>query len=183
MGGWHLRMTRGQEVCYASFQWTPASALSLPTVWSHRGNPGVTRCREMVTLPAGYIPQCKMTLRYWQSVEGHWVSLCVWSDVGWLIVYQIGDYLYLGRHSQTISGHRRWMILPWGREYSSTFLGSRSWLENKQTLIFIDLSLVISTWYQIQLIWDHWRYNSITKMKQVCNFCIRSKWILRLKCL
>ena len=24
------------------------------------GNPGVTRCREMATLPAGYIPQCKL---------------------------------------------------------------------------------------------------------------------------
>ena len=41
-----------------SFQWTPASALSLLTVWSHRGNPGVTRCWEMAFLPAGYIPQC-----------------------------------------------------------------------------------------------------------------------------
>ena len=59
MGGWHLRMTWGQEVCYASFQWTPASALSLPTVWSHWGNPGVTRCQEMASLPAGYIPHCE----------------------------------------------------------------------------------------------------------------------------
>ena len=26
-------------------------------VWSLRGSPEVTRCREMATLPAGYIPQ------------------------------------------------------------------------------------------------------------------------------
>ena len=29
-------------------------------VWSHRGIPGVTRCQEMATLPAGYIPQRKV---------------------------------------------------------------------------------------------------------------------------
>ena len=34
--------------------------LSLPTVWSQWGNPEVTRCREMATLPVGYIPQCKV---------------------------------------------------------------------------------------------------------------------------
>ena len=37
-------------------------ALSLPIVWSHRGNLGVIRCREMATLPAGYIPQRKVPL-------------------------------------------------------------------------------------------------------------------------
>ena len=37
-----------------------------------------------------------------QAAVGHWVSLCVWSVVGWLIVYQDGDYLYPGQHSQTI---------------------------------------------------------------------------------
>ena len=43
------------KVCYTtSFQWMPASALSLPTVWLHWGNPGVT------SLPVGYIPQCKV---------------------------------------------------------------------------------------------------------------------------
>ena len=53
---------RGQEVCYASFQWMPAFALSLSTVWSHRGNPGKTRCREMATLPLKYILQHKEPL-------------------------------------------------------------------------------------------------------------------------
>ena len=32
----------------------------LPTVWSHGGNPGVARCQEMATLPAGYFPQRKV---------------------------------------------------------------------------------------------------------------------------
>ena len=45
---------------YASFQWTPASTLSLSTLWSLRGNPGMIRCKEMATLPAGYIPQRKL---------------------------------------------------------------------------------------------------------------------------
>ena len=39
-----------------------ASALGLPTVWSLWGNPGMARCQEMSTLPAGYIPQRKVTL-------------------------------------------------------------------------------------------------------------------------
>ena len=38
-----------------------ASVLTeLATVWSHLGNPEVTRCQEMATLPAGYIPQHKV---------------------------------------------------------------------------------------------------------------------------
>ena len=61
MGGWHLRMNWGQEVCYASLHSEPASALGLPTVWSLWGNPGMTRCWEMSTLPTGYIPQRKVT--------------------------------------------------------------------------------------------------------------------------
>ena len=32
----------------------------LPAVWSHWGNLEVTRCQEMATLPAGYIPQRKV---------------------------------------------------------------------------------------------------------------------------
>ena len=60
MGGWYLRMTWGQEVCYTSLHSEPASALSLPTVWSLWGNPGMARCWEMATLPAGYIPQRKV---------------------------------------------------------------------------------------------------------------------------
>jgi hypothetical protein len=55
-------ITWGQEVCYTSLHSEPASALSLPTVWSLWGNPGMARCREMATLPAGYIPQRKLPL-------------------------------------------------------------------------------------------------------------------------
>ena len=36
--------------------------LGLPTVWSFCGNPGMARCQAMSTLPAGYIPQSKVTL-------------------------------------------------------------------------------------------------------------------------
>ena len=100
MGGWHLRMTWGQEVCYASLHSEPVSALGLPTVWSLWGNPGMARCREMSTLPAGYIPQRKVTSASSSGSLGFIV--CVWSVVGWLIVYQDGDYLYPGQYSQTI---------------------------------------------------------------------------------
>ena len=37
-----------------------------------------------------------------QAAVGHWVSLCLWSVVGWLIVYQDDNYLYPGQYSQTI---------------------------------------------------------------------------------
>jgi hypothetical protein len=67
MGGWHLRMTWGQEVCYVSLHSEPASALGLLTIWSLLGNPGMARCWEMSTLPARYIPQQKAT---WASSSG-----------------------------------------------------------------------------------------------------------------
>ena len=59
--GWHLRMTWGQEVCYALLHCKPAFVLGLPTVWSHWGDLGMARCWEMSTLPAGYIPRRKVT--------------------------------------------------------------------------------------------------------------------------
>jgi hypothetical protein len=37
-----------------------------------------------------------------RAAMGHWVSLLEWSVVGWLIVYQEGNYLYRGQYSQTI---------------------------------------------------------------------------------
>ena len=84
MGGWHLRMIWGQEVYYTSLNSEPASALSLPTVWSHRA--GVARCQEMATLPAGYIPQIKMAsasivfvqcCRMVDSIPRWQLSLCI----------------------------------------------------------------------------------------------------------
>ena len=99
MGGWHLRMTWGQEVCYASLHSEPASPLGMPTVWSLWGNPGwlgVERCQLCLQDTSH-----RAKWHRWAAV-GHWVSLCVWSVVGWLIVYQDGDYLYTGQYSQTI---------------------------------------------------------------------------------
>ena len=101
MGGWHLRMTWGQEVCYTSLHSEPASALSLPTVWSLWGNPGMARCREMATLPAGYIPQRKVSSA--SSSGSLDFIVCVCSVVGWLIVYQLGILsLSCSQYSHTI---------------------------------------------------------------------------------
>ena len=56
---------------------------------------------------------------------------CVWSVVGWLIVYQDGNYLYPGQYSQTIYRLQiRWYHLLGGNilmARPSTFLESRSW--------------------------------------------------------
>jgi hypothetical protein len=102
MGGWHLRMTWGQEVCYTSLNSEPASALSLPTVWLHWGNPGVARCWEMATLPTGYIPQFKVPST---SSSGS-LGFIVCSFVGWLIVYQLGILsLSCSQYSHTICWH------------------------------------------------------------------------------
>ena len=113
MGGWHLWMTWGQEVCYTSLHSEPLSALNLPTVWLHWGNTGVARCWEM-TLCA---ERC-----HWQAAVGHWVSLCVWSVVGWLIVYQDGDYLYPGQYNQTIC----WLQIGWYCLWGGNILMART---------------------------------------------------------
>ena len=67
-----------------------------------------------------------------QAAVGHWVSLCVWSVVGWLIVYQDGNYLYPGQYSQTIwRSQIGWYPLRGGNilmARPSTFLERRSWL-------------------------------------------------------
>ena len=78
-----------------------ASALSLPTVWSLWGNLGMARCREMATLPAWYIPQCKLPSASSSGSLGFIVCVC--SVVGWLIVYQLGILsLSCSQYSQTI---------------------------------------------------------------------------------
>jgi hypothetical protein len=121
MGGWHLRMTWGQEVCYASLHSEPASALSLPTVWSLWGNPGMARCWEMSILPAGYIPQCKVPSA--SSSGSRMVD----------IVYQLGILsLSCSQYSQTICRHHRQMILPTGREHSH---GKTQYIPGKQVLV------------------------------------------------
>ena len=66
--------------------------------YGHWGNRGMARCQEMSTLPARYIPQ-RSDIGKQQWVTGFHG---VWSVVGWLIVYQDGDYLYPCQYSQTI---------------------------------------------------------------------------------
>jgi hypothetical protein len=95
MGGWHLRMTWGQEVCYTSLHSKPASALSLATVWSLWGT-------------QGWLGVERWQLCHRRAAVGHWVSLCVCSVVGWLIVYQLGILsLSCSQYIQTICW-RRW---------------------------------------------------------------------------
>ena len=54
---------------------------------------------------------------HWQAV-GHWVLLCMWSVVGWLIVYQDGNYLQpTGQYSQTICRLQIMMVPPSGQEH------------------------------------------------------------------
>ena len=104
-------MTWGQEVCIISLHSEPASELSLPTVWSLWGNLGVARCQEILTLPAGYIPQCKAT----------WGSMVTISN----------QLVNLVRPSVN---RRLWWYPPRGgninMERPKTFLESRSWWGN-----------------------------------------------------
>ena len=44
----------------------------------------------MATLPAGYIISSRSAKCHRRAAVGHWISLCVCSVVGWLMVYQIG---------------------------------------------------------------------------------------------
>ena len=126
MGGWHMRMTWGQEVFYDSFQWTPASALSLPTVWSLWGSLGMARCWEMSTLPAGYMSDIG---------KQQWITgfHCVWSVVGWLIVCIPRWQLSLSRPIQSdqllIADQ---MIPPSGREHSH---GKTQYIPGEQVLV------------------------------------------------
>jgi hypothetical protein len=118
MGGWHLRKTWCQEVCYASLHSEPASALSLLTVWSLWGNPGMARCQR--------------DIGHRRAAVGHWVSLGVWSVVGWLIVYQDGYYLYPVANTvrPSVDITDGWYCLRDGyilMAGPSTFLESRSW--------------------------------------------------------
>ena len=157
MGGWHLRMTWGQEVCYASLHSEPASALGLPTVWSLWGNPGMARCWEMSTLHAGYIPQHKVTSASSSGSLGFIMNFhCVWSVAGWLIVYQDGDYLYPGQYSQTICRSQYVMIPPSGWEHEQYIPGEQVltvanllldlFFKKNQFLCCYKLFLWISSW-------------------------------------
>ena len=99
MGGWHLRMTWGQEVCYTS-QWT--------RVRTELANNMVTTGEAVGWLVVERWQLClRDTFRsakcHWQAAMGHWISLCMCSFVGWLIVYQLGILsLSCSQYSQTI---------------------------------------------------------------------------------
>ena len=63
----------------------------------------------MSTLPAGYIPQCKAT----SGSSGGSLGFIVCEVLGWLIMYQDGDYLQpIGQYSQTICQLQLMMMPP-----------------------------------------------------------------------
>ena len=119
-------MTWGQGVCYASLHSEPISTLGLPPCqYGHSGGTrgwlGVERCQLCLQ------DTSRSAKWHRQAAVGHWVSLCVWSVVGWLIVYQDGNYLYPGLVDCRLDD----MYRLWGRNIlmarPSTFLESRSW--------------------------------------------------------
>ena len=116
-------MTWGQVVCYASLHSEPASAMGLPILWSPWGNQGIARCQEM---PVEYIPQHKLTLVSSKVTGFH----CVWSFVGWFIVYQDGNYLYPGQYNQAYCLSKiEWCHL-WDRN-----IGKTQYIPGKQVLV------------------------------------------------
>ena len=157
-------MTWGQEVCYASFQWTPVSALSLPTVWSHRGNPGVTRCREMATLPAGYIPQRKVPSASSSGSLGFIVcvkccrmvdSVPRWGlSLSWPIQ---SDHLLIAD----------WMIPPSGREHSHS--------KTQAALVSAQLDLISAQAHiSLKLSYHLWKLNNRKSCYYRVFQCIRT---------
>ena len=99
MGGWHLRMTWGQEVCYASLHSEPVSTLSLPTVRSLWGNSGMARCQEMSTLPA----KISEKLGQWGRQNMLRPYLKIW-DWDWIFGHVVKTISSLGIHSPCQGG-------------------------------------------------------------------------------
>ena len=62
MGDWVLTMTWGLEACFTVFHGEPVSALSLMTVWSLWGNPGMARCLWKSNLSRWIHPAAQSTL-------------------------------------------------------------------------------------------------------------------------
>ena len=75
----------------------------------------MARCREMATLPAGYIPQHKVSL-----VSSNWVSFCVCSVVGWLIVYRLGTNQPILQPIKSVHLLTRVRCLPKSQEHCSS---------------------------------------------------------------
>ena len=68
------------EVCYTSLHSEPASALSLLTVWSPWGNPGMARCRRKSKLSCWIHPAARSNLG-----EQQWDLLVSEHSVGFQI--------------------------------------------------------------------------------------------------
>ena len=160
MGGWHLRMTLGQEVCYASLHSEPASALGLPTVWSLWGNLGMARCQEMSICLQDTSRSAKW---HRQAAVGHLVSLCVKccrmvdSVPRWRLSLS-------GPVQSDFQGRNFFMAKP------STFLESRSCkghdcgkcINNK------DVLLLGTLWYLQQFLSAWWKlYHTLTISKNI----------------
>ena len=107
MGGQHLRMIWGQEVCYTSLLNEPASART------ELANSMVTP-REPELLRDGNFA-CRIHPKVQSAIGFH----CVCSVVGWLIVYLLAYYVSLSssQYSQTIC---------WRGWDDNAFLGARN---------------------------------------------------------
>ena len=81
MGSWVLRMTWGLEACFTVFHSEPASALSLLTVWSLWGNPGMARCWRKNNLICWIHPEAQSSkasssgICWWVSTVHHQIPL------------------------------------------------------------------------------------------------------------
>ena len=111
MGGWHLRMTWGQKVCYSSLHSETASTLGLLTVCSLCGT-GDNYLLSDVNFACRIHPAAQSDIGKQQWVTGFH---CVWSVVGWLIVPRWWLSLSLLIHSdhQLIGLYRLLMVYSW----------------------------------------------------------------------
>ena len=100
----------------------------------------MARCWEMSTLPAGYIPQCKMTSA--SSCMGHWVSLCV----------NCCSTIYILANAVRPSDNRRLDDTPFGAETFSWQDQVHSWkagpgeVMTAENLLSQDETLITVLW-------------------------------------
>ena len=65
--------------------------------WQEYGHSGGTQGRLGVERHQLCLKDTSLSAKWHrQAAVGHWISLCLWSVVGWLIVYQDGIYLNPG---------------------------------------------------------------------------------------
>ena len=86
--------------------------------------------------------QCKVTSASSSGSLGFIMNFhCVWSVVGWLIVYQNSDYLYPSEYSQTICQLQIVMILPSGQEHQHD---KTQYIPGKQVMVRLWLWKIIN---------------------------------------